>query len=112
MPDFITSSFKSKIKSPSPSRNARARLKRHAKEYSLQKICLHVPGNNDGKLQQLNIPRARITRDFLQGLVKGNSEAGEKYVVQYLAGNDGDGAIVQLDRVKPIAGHLLHPTQW
>ena len=102
MPDFIASSINSKIKSPLPSRNVRARLKRNAKEFSQQKICLRVPeaANNGDDEQQLNIPRARLTREFVQGLIKEDPKSGEKHVVQYLASNDKDGAIVQLDRMQ------------
>lgn len=101
MPDLIASLVNSKIESPPPSRNARARLQRHTKELSQQKICLHVPVNNDEqKQQQLNIPRARLTREFVQGLIRDDSGSGEKHVVQYLASNDKDGAIVQLDRMQ------------
>ena len=100
MPDLIASLVNSKIESPSPSRNARARLQRHAKELSHQKICLHVPVNNDEQNQQLNIPRARLTREFVQGLIRDDSGSGEKHVAQYLASNDKDGAIVQLDRMQ------------
>jgi hypothetical protein len=104
MPDFIAASINSKIASPSPSRNVRARQKRDAKEFSQQKVCLHVPVglnlNHDEKQQQLNIPRARLTRDFVQGLIKDDSNTGGKYVAQYLVSNDKDGSIVQLDRMQ------------
>ena len=102
MPDFIASSINSKIKSPLPSRNVRARLKRNAQEFFQQKICLRVPvaAKNGDDEQQLNIPRARLTREFVQGLIKDESNSGEKHVVQYLASSDKDGAIVQLNRMQ------------
>lgn len=100
MPDLIASLVNSRIESPSPSRNARARLQRHTKELSQQKIRLHVPVNNDEQNQHLNIPRARLTREFVQGLIRDDPNSGEKHVAQYLASNDKDGAIVQLDRMQ------------
>ena len=100
MPDLIASLVNSKIESPSPSRNVRAQLRRHAKEFSQQKICLRVRVNNDEQSQQLAIPRARLTREFVQGIVRDDPNAGEKNVAQYLASNDKDGAIVQLDRMQ------------